>query len=287
MVSGPRSTNSKTPHLLGVFLKAGLNPNITTKSGNALLRQCVSHPDCIRQLVKAGAAVDEPNDDGETPLMLACYRGEQDCVQALLDAGADPTREFSQFAQVLLNMDEEMTSFIESARTKWKRKQSKNERPSKKKLQRGTFDSKILGRLKFNRKLEECSTKLQHKGASIEMRFVCESPKSIGALVEFAESVWKGRVRHFKAFREYAVANLLETLNGFLDCGEDDPPQVTAGQLRKILALPFSIRVYADADGVLSFELTGGNDERLCEHALSVFFDADGEPTDGEVEALF
>ena len=113
------------PHLLGLFLDAGLNPNITTKSGNSLVRQCVSHPDCIKKLVKAGAKIDQANEDGETPLMLACYKAQKDCVQALLDAGADPTREFSQFAGVLLNMNDEMRQFIEAAQAKWKRKRSR------------------------------------------------------------------------------------------------------------------------------------------------------------------
>ncbi|MCR9197670.1 MAG: ankyrin repeat domain-containing protein [Planctomycetaceae bacterium] len=275
------------PHLLGVLLTAGLNPNITTKSGNTLLRQCVSHPDCIKQLVKAGAKIDQPNEDGETPLMLASYQGEQDCVQALLDAGADPTREFSQFAQVLLNMDEEMTAFIESARQKWKQKQPKSKKVSPKKSSQGTIESNTLGELKFDRKLEECSTKMEHKDTSIALRLVCESSEWLEHLVTFAESVWKQRVRHFKAFREYSVENLLETLNGFLDCGEDAPPQLTQGQLRKILNSPFSITVYADGEGALSFELSGGEDNRLCDHSFSVFFDANAEPTDGEVNSLF
>lgn len=99
----------------------------------------------------------------------------------------------------------------------------------------------------------------------------------------FGENVF----RHFKAFREYSVASLLETLNGFLDCGEDDPPKVTHGQLRRILNIPFSTTVYADANGDLSFELSGGQDERLGDHSLSVFFDVDAKPTDGRVNPLF
>ncbi len=110
------------PQLLASLLNAGLNPNITDKKGNPILSQCTPHPDCLRLLVKAGAKVDMPNREGETALMRATYVGDIDCVKVLLDAGANPTIEFTPFARTMMEFDEEITAFIERARKKWKAK---------------------------------------------------------------------------------------------------------------------------------------------------------------------
>ena len=60
--------------------------------------------------------------------MRATWKGDKECVQRLLDAGANPTLEFSPFAKVMLNMNSEMTAVIEEARDDWKRnKQEKTE----------------------------------------------------------------------------------------------------------------------------------------------------------------
>lgn len=44
----------------------------------------------LKLLCELGAPVDGPNARGETPLMCACERASPLCVQALLDAGANP-----------------------------------------------------------------------------------------------------------------------------------------------------------------------------------------------------
>jgi ankyrin repeat protein/predicted DNA-binding WGR domain protein len=118
----PNIDQFESPRLLRCLLEAGLNPEILDKDGNSLLSQCVVHPDCIELLVERGVAVDRRSGrDDMTALMRATYKGDQECVQRLLDAGADPTLEFSKFARLMLNMDEEMKTFIESAREDWKR----------------------------------------------------------------------------------------------------------------------------------------------------------------------
>ncbi len=118
----PNIDKFENPQLLGTLLDAGLNPEVTDKAGNTLLCQCVSHPDCIDLLIKRGVNVDRRNAKDETALMRASYVGQQDCVQRLLDAGANPTLEFSSFARVMIGMDQEMTAFIDAAREKWNRK---------------------------------------------------------------------------------------------------------------------------------------------------------------------
>lgn len=44
--------------------------------------------DCVRNLLSAGAAVNEPGPYGRTALMLAAEHGRADCVRALLEGGA-------------------------------------------------------------------------------------------------------------------------------------------------------------------------------------------------------
>ena len=51
-----------------------------------------NHPDCVRLLIKAGAKVNQYDNDGWTPLMAAAAFAEHKLVKMLLDAGANPTR---------------------------------------------------------------------------------------------------------------------------------------------------------------------------------------------------
>lgn len=46
----------------------------------------------VRALVYAGAAIDKPQADGITPLIMAIFNGHYDVAAALLDMGADPGR---------------------------------------------------------------------------------------------------------------------------------------------------------------------------------------------------
>jgi hypothetical protein len=131
--------------------------------------------------------------------------------------------------------------------------------------------------------------KLKHGRHVIDVRFVAETKDQLDRLIPTAERFWKGRVRWFKAFREYAATELLELLNGNLDCGEDDPPVVTAGQLRRMLPAPFSITFSEDDDdgGEVRFEMSGGTDKALLDHCIEVQGTLDDGITDGDVVALF
>ncbi|GAA5509218.1 hypothetical protein [Novipirellula caenicola] len=151
------------------------------------------------------------------------------------------------------------------------------------------IESPVFGKLKHHRASQEYSAKMTHKDTSISIHFVCETDGAMDRLLPFGEKIWKGRVRYFKVFREYAVAELLEQLNGFLDCGEDDPPQVTAKELREILAAPFSITFFESGNDyeTLVCDISGGDDPRLHEHCLTVYLDDAGRVTDGEAVSLF
>ena len=48
--------------------------------------------DAVRLLAKAKADVNHANDKGVTPLSIAVYNGHAECVQCLLEQGADYTR---------------------------------------------------------------------------------------------------------------------------------------------------------------------------------------------------
>jgi len=118
----PQIDRFEDPRLLRALLAAGLNPEITAKDGRSLLGQCVMSPECISLLLERGIDVDRRNSsDGETALMRATYKGDQECVKRLLSAGADPTLEFSPFAKVMLSMNKKMTALIDAARIDWNR----------------------------------------------------------------------------------------------------------------------------------------------------------------------
>ncbi|MEZ6136112.1 MAG: ankyrin repeat domain-containing protein [Pirellulaceae bacterium] len=115
----PAIDKFEDPQLLECLLRAGLNPNITDKKGNPILYQCAPHPDCLALLLKAGANANGASSKGETALMRAAYVGDIDCVQVLLDGGADPTIEFTPFARVMIDFNDEMSAFVEKARKRW------------------------------------------------------------------------------------------------------------------------------------------------------------------------
>jgi ankyrin repeat protein len=128
----PHIDRFEDPRLLGALLDAGLNPEITDKKGGSLLRQCVGHPECIDLLVEQGVDIDRRSGrDDETALMRATYVGDEECVERLLEAGANPSLEFSPFAKVMLDMNEEMIEIIEAAREDWNRNQGKRKKVKK------------------------------------------------------------------------------------------------------------------------------------------------------------
>ena len=148
------------------------------------------------------------------------------------------------------------------------------------------IESTVFGKLQRSRARQEYSTTMLNRGASIAVRFTWKSDDAMVRLLPFAERIWKGRSRIFKVFREYAVAELLTQLNEFLDCGEEVPPHVTANQLRKILASPFSMAFFESGNETLVCEICGGDDDSLHEHCLSVYLDEMGQISTGEVVSL-
>ena len=79
---------------VNLLTKRGVNPNIADVRGvTALMRASqIGFVDGVQSLLAAGARVDDSNDAGETPLILAVHRRDTAMMRLLLQAGADPDR---------------------------------------------------------------------------------------------------------------------------------------------------------------------------------------------------
>jgi len=77
------------------LLKAGAAPRQRDESGTEVLVRAVQAPptkhqvEIVRLLLEAGADVNAADEDGETPLMTAAVRRNEELFCLLLEAGAD------------------------------------------------------------------------------------------------------------------------------------------------------------------------------------------------------
>ena len=98
--TGHRALDYATAHgLTEVVVRLSQNGSDATDSrdaeGNTLLHQAVynDQAEVVRTLLAASKAqLNTPNDAGETPLLVACGRGNLHIARMLLDAGADANR---------------------------------------------------------------------------------------------------------------------------------------------------------------------------------------------------
>jgi ankyrin repeat protein len=91
---------SDSPARVKVLLAAGAQVDARTKKGATPLIRAASDDGVLtdladvarvaRLLIHYHAVVDAQNDDGQTPLMCAAWRGHTDIARALLEAGANP-----------------------------------------------------------------------------------------------------------------------------------------------------------------------------------------------------
>ena len=79
--------------IVKILLDAGADPNITDKYGDSCLHAAI-HGLCstkvIQEIHDHGAQVNAVNNDGATPLLLACSTAQEEAVKLLLRAKADP-----------------------------------------------------------------------------------------------------------------------------------------------------------------------------------------------------
>ncbi|MCS6950204.1 MAG: ankyrin repeat domain-containing protein [bacterium] len=75
-----------------LLLSLGADPNATNdhyRETPLTAASHLGHPDAVRELIRGGANVNQPTQDGFTPLMCAAISTVAQCVYHLLEAGAD------------------------------------------------------------------------------------------------------------------------------------------------------------------------------------------------------
>lgn len=74
------------------YVDAGVPLDLTDAQGNTLLMLGAyhGHAGVVRELAARGADVDRLNDRGQSPLAGAVFKDEDEVIDALLAAGADP-----------------------------------------------------------------------------------------------------------------------------------------------------------------------------------------------------
>ncbi|MGN1209181.1 MAG: ankyrin repeat domain-containing protein [Duodenibacillus sp.] len=83
------------PEIVGYMLRKGLSPNTVVKNGDpALVRAIRMDSDAVTKLLMSSEGIDfnQTSEYGETPLMLAAFKGNETLVRALLDKGASVNR---------------------------------------------------------------------------------------------------------------------------------------------------------------------------------------------------
>ena len=73
---------------LAAYVESGVPVDLTEASG--MLAAYHGHAATVAALTARGADPDRVNDRGQSPLAGAVFKGEDDVVRVLLDAGADP-----------------------------------------------------------------------------------------------------------------------------------------------------------------------------------------------------
>lgn len=76
---------------LAEFLDHGLPVEVADENGNTLLMLAAYHdrPDTVRMLLQRGASPDTRNDRDQSPVAGALFKGADEVVEVLRDAGAD------------------------------------------------------------------------------------------------------------------------------------------------------------------------------------------------------
>lgn len=75
------------------YIKQGVNVDTVNQDGQSFIMLAAyhGHAELVRQLAAAGADVNLLNDRGQSPLAGAFFKKEDAVIDALLDAGADPS----------------------------------------------------------------------------------------------------------------------------------------------------------------------------------------------------
>ncbi|MBP2653567.1 MAG: ankyrin repeat and box protein [Firmicutes bacterium] len=82
-------------NMVELLINAGADPNLAMKDGQTVLFWTVKYntPNNIKltkYLIKKGANINKIDNEGDTPLIVACKNGNFEIAQTLLDHGANP-----------------------------------------------------------------------------------------------------------------------------------------------------------------------------------------------------
>ncbi|AKE39693.1 ankyrin repeat containing protein [Corynebacterium camporealensis] len=74
------------------YIKQGVNPNLVNQNGESflMLASYNGHVELTRALIEVGADVDLLNDRKQSPLGGVIFKKEEQLIEVLLEAGADP-----------------------------------------------------------------------------------------------------------------------------------------------------------------------------------------------------
>ncbi|KAK5090490.1 hypothetical protein LTR05_000662 [Lithohypha guttulata] len=92
MFDAARKGDEQSIALLTQALARGLPANLTNDKGDSLIMLAAyhGHANLVRLLLQHHADANRLNDRGQSPLAGVVFKNERECVEALLEGGADP-----------------------------------------------------------------------------------------------------------------------------------------------------------------------------------------------------
>ena len=150
--------------------------------------------------------------------------------------------------------------------------------------------SSIFGRLDYNPHFGFYEAAISEADRQVQITIKPEGESSLQSLLKCAEAVWIDRERFFENFRQHATSvEMLDEINAYLKSDEEGPPFLHPQQLIDMIFVPNLISITSDTrnGGKPSIAFDVFDEERIGEHSVSVFFDADGSVVGSEVIRLY
>lgn len=92
LFSYARGGDSEAAHMLDLYLENGVDPDMSNQDGNSLLMIAAysGNLEALSVLIKHHADVNKLNNRQQSPLAGAIFKKEDEIIDRLLSAGADP-----------------------------------------------------------------------------------------------------------------------------------------------------------------------------------------------------
>lgn len=141
-----------------------------------------------------------------------------------------------------------------------------------------------FGKFRFDRVYEVHKTKVAHRGINVELSIRVDDGFTLDDAIPVALKFWKKRSNLFKAARETASSELLETLNERIE-DEPDLAPISKTAFLKSLGAPNEIRLEFDADQKW-FELSYYSD-LYGDHVVNVTLNLTYDSIDADITNLY